>query len=98
MPSESSEYGSNENAGNNQQEVQAAQNLSNSDNGEPRDSHLSNAVFNNKLNKSKQEEFTNTEIQEDAEDPREPGHFDYKYIKSKAGPLFKQEDGIDGEI
>lgn len=59
MPlSESSDNG-NEFAGNNQ----AAANLSGSDlGGEPRDSSLSAAVFNNKLNKSKQEDFTNTEI------------------------------------
>ena len=28
---------------------------------------------------------------EDQEDPREPSHFDYKYLKSKAGPLYKTE-------
>jgi len=34
----------------------------------------------------------NQEIQEDKEDPKEPSHFDYKYLKSKAGPLYKTKD------
>jgi len=49
MRLEESEENGAESAGNNQ----AAANLSNSDMGEPRDSNLSAAVFNNKLNKSK---------------------------------------------
>jgi hypothetical protein len=36
-------------------------------------------------------DFINQEILEDQEDPKEPGHFDYKYIKSKAGPLYKTQ-------
>lgn len=31
--------------------------------------------------------MTNYGIEEDAEDPKEPAHLDYKYIKSFAGPL-----------
>ncbi len=31
--------------------------------------------------------FTNFGMEEDAEDPREPAHLDYKYLKAFAGPL-----------
>ena len=34
-------------------------------------------------------DFINKEIINDQEDPKEPSHFDYKYLKSKAGPLYK---------
>ena len=37
--------------------------------------------------KKPSEPFTNLGIEEDADDPKEPGHLDYKYIKSLAGPL-----------
>ena len=33
-------------------------------------------------------ELINQEIQEDRDDPKEPAHFDYKYIKSMAAPLY----------
>ena len=39
-------------------------------------------------------DFINQEIIEDTDDPREPGHFDYKYIKSKAGPLSNETDPL----
>jgi hypothetical protein len=31
--------------------------------------------------------LTNDGIEEDADDPKEPGHLDYKYLKSNIGPL-----------
>ena len=34
------------------------------------------------------EYFENQEIKEDSADPRVPMHFDYRFIKSKSGPLF----------
>jgi len=34
------------------------------------------------------EELINQEIEEDRNDPREPAHFDYKYIRSEAAPLY----------
>lgn len=37
-------------------------------------------------------ELINNEIIVDKEDPKEPSHFDYKYIKSKEGPLFKENE------
>lgn len=33
--------------------------------------------------------FTNIGIKEDAEEPKEPAHYDYKYITSYEGPLTK---------
>ena len=42
-------------------------------------------------------EFTNNEIKEDQEDPKEPSHFDYKYIKSMAGPLYKLKNDPEDE-
>ena len=33
--------------------------------------------------------LTNIGIEEDQDDPKEPAHLDYKYIKSFAGPLAK---------
>lgn len=38
------------------------------------------------------EDFNNQEIIEDQRDPREPSHFDYRFIKCKAGPLHYQEN------
>ena len=40
----------------------------------------------------KQEPFTNQEMIEDTREPTEAMHFDYKYIKSKAGPLYKNKN------
>jgi len=42
--------------------------------------------------KMSQEDFTNKEIIDDQQDPKKPSHLDYKYIKSKAGPLYKLGD------
>ena len=73
---------------------------------EPRDSNMSGilAAHNKsvdkqlkKRGKNNQDDFINQEIIEDQEDPKEPSHFDYKYIKSKAGPLYKQKDAIEVE-
>ena len=39
--------------------------------------------------------LTNYGIEEDQEDPKEPAHLDYKYLKSYVGPLslkMKNED------
>lgn len=41
-------------------------------------------------------EFTNQEYQEDKESPREQAHFDYRFIKSPAGPLFKDDEANEG--
>ena len=41
--------------------------------------------------KSYNEEFTNEEILEDLKDPREPAHFDYRFLRSEAGPIFEGE-------
>ena len=38
--------------------------------------------------KGRKEQFTNYGIEDDADDPKEPPHLDYKYIKSEAGPLY----------
>lgn len=38
-----------------------------------------------------QEQFDNAEIIEDSQNPREQSHFDYRFIKSKAGPSFENE-------
>jgi hypothetical protein len=40
----------------------------------------------------KQEQFTNAEMIEDSREPTETMHFDYRYIKSKAGPLYKNKN------
>ena len=42
-------------------------------------------------------EFTNEEINEDLTDPREPAHFDYRFLRSNAGPIFEGEFGADSE-
>ena len=34
------------------------------------------------------EAFLNDGIESDADDPKEPSHLDYKYIKSEAGPIY----------
>ena len=31
----------------------------------------------------------NQEILEDLEDPKDPNHLDYRYLKSKSGPLYE---------
>ena len=41
-------------------------------------------------------EFTNQEYQEDKESPREQAHFDYRFIKSPAGPLYKDDEANEG--
>ena len=41
------------------------------------------------------EEFTNEEINEDSKDPREPAHFDYRFLRSGAGPLYEGEHTLD---
>jgi len=33
--------------------------------------------------------LTNDVIEEDEEEPKEPGHLDLKYIKSREGPLVR---------
>jgi len=38
-----------------------------------------------------QQNFDNQEIIEDTLDPREPTHFDYRYINCKAGPMYDGE-------
>ena len=48
---------------------------------------MSNLFFNYTLRP-----FTNIGIEEDADDPKEPAHLDYKYIKSYAGPLARPGD------
>ena len=35
--------------------------------------------------------FENTEINEDSQNPREQSHFDYRYIRTKAGPMYENE-------
>lgn len=47
----------------------------------------------------KNRDFTNHEIEDDQDDPKEPSHFDYKYLKSPAGPLYKSRnaEGTTGE-
>ena len=34
-------------------------------------------------------EFVNDEILQDLEDPKDPHHYDYRYLKSKSGPLYQ---------
>ena len=34
-------------------------------------------------------EFVNDEILNDLEDPKDPHHYDYRYLKSKTGPLYQ---------
>ena len=34
-------------------------------------------------------EFVNNEILQDLEDPKDPHHYDYRYLKSKSGPLYQ---------
>lgn len=38
-----------------------------------------------------QEDFENNEVRNDRINPREPEHFNYKFIKSKAGPIYLNE-------
>jgi len=42
------------------------------------------------------DELINEEIKEDKNDPKEPSHYDYKYLSSKAGPLYvtKENDEV----
>ena len=37
------------------------------------------------------DELINEEIKDDKNDPKEPSHYDYKYLRSKAGPLYQIE-------
>lgn len=41
--------------------------------------------------------LTNFGIEEDREEPKEPAHTDYKYLKSHEGPLAKQIDPSGSE-
>jgi hypothetical protein len=41
--------------------------------------------------------LTNYGIEEDREEPKEPAHTDYKYLKSNEGPLAKQIDPSGSE-
>ena len=42
-------------------------------------------------------EFINQEIRHDKEDPKEPSHFDYKFLKSKAGPLYTSKENEEAQ-
>jgi hypothetical protein len=41
--------------------------------------------------------LTNYGIEEDKDEPKEPAHADYKYLKSAEGPLAKQLEASDKE-
>jgi len=43
-------------------------------------------------NQTEDEYFENQEIIEDSADPRVPMHFDYRFIKSKSGPLYPPDE------
>jgi len=40
----------------------------------------------------------NEEIKEDKNDPKEPSHYDYKYLSSKAGPLYQINPKENDEV
>jgi len=71
---------------------------------DPRGSNISEMIEKQNIRADKiqkkggqQEEFTNQEYQEDKESPREQAHFDYRFIKSPAGPLFKDDEANEGK-
>ena len=39
-------------------------------------------------------DLINEEIKADRENPKEPNHLEYQYLKSKAGPLFINNDDL----
>ena len=44
------------------------------------------------------DELINEEIKEDKNDPKEPSHHDYKYLRSKAGPLYQLNPKENDEV
>ena len=44
------------------------------------------------------DELINEEIKEDKNDPKEPSHYDYKYLRSKAGPLYQLNPKENDEV